>query len=420
MAGTTTTTADPTAGRSATERRLLDMVAAHNAGAGPRATRIGVLTPLSPPGDPVAGELAIRGALLGAELARSQGRDVRLFVENDQRTAHVEHMSRSAVGGLAKLAFVDRVAAVVGQWHLRTAPAVADACEELGLPVFVENGHNTVTDGRRFVYRTYFSIADRAPLIVGFVREQGWRRVAIVATDTVFGRMMADTMAEALGAVPGTEVFRRDFPQDDVDDLRPELREVADFGPDLLLNVGVVRTNYMIIEAAAEAGLLPGVAQIVSYPFPMRSEDYWRLAGDAGEGVLWAATRFGPSWEGLAPVGRWFVDAYRERFGGAPPDNALNAFTDVTILAEAAALAGAEDRQAINAALLEGTFATWRGDVSFRDGPHGGHHQPPEIVLMHYARVGAAAEEAVVVWPPEASTATYAPPRRTERATGAS
>ncbi|GAB3447928.1 ABC transporter substrate-binding protein [Actinophytocola sediminis] len=395
------------------EIRAKALVEEHNATVTGAAMPVGVLTPLSPPGDPTAGELVVRGAVLGARFVAERsgdfsGRSVRLFLENDQRSAEVEHMSRSAAGGMAKLVMLDNVSAVVGQWHLRTSPVVADLAERWGVPTFIENGHNTITVGRKHLFRTYFSIADRAPLMAAFAAKQGWRRVAVVAADTVFGQMLADTVCEALqDAIPDLELFREDFAQDGVRDLDAPLARAAEFGPELLVNAGVVRTNYMIVEAAAKTGLLPKVPMMACFPFPMRSQDYWKFAGQAGAGVVWPATRFSPEWTGLTWVGRWFVDTYYNEFGSYPPDNALSSFTDVVILTQAAALAGSHERAALQNALESGSFRTWRGPVRFGATDH---HQPPEIVLMHYQEVGDTADKAVVVWPEESVTGEFRHP----------
>ncbi|NUT94498.1 MAG: ABC transporter substrate-binding protein [Saccharothrix sp.] len=397
---------------SENETRARALVDAHNQTVTGAAVPVGILTPLSLPGDPTAGELVVRGAVLGARfVAEHPGdfsmRQIRLFLENDQITADREHMSRSAAGGLAKLVMLDQVSAVVGQWHLRTSPVVADLAEKWGVPTFIENGHNTITEGRKNLFRTYFSIADRAPLMASFAAEQGFKRVAVVAADTVFGQMLADTICEALAeAIPDLELFREDFAQDGVQDLKQQLQRATDFGPDLLVNAGVVRTNYMIIEAGAETGLLPKVPMMVCFPFPMRSADYWGFAGQAGTGVVWPATRFSPEWPGLTWTGRWFVDTYYNEFGSYPPDNALNSFTDVVVIGQAAALAGAHDRDALRLALETGSFRTWRGPVRFTHD----HHQPPEIVLMHYQEVGDAADKAVVVWPQDQATGEFTHP----------
>jgi len=405
-----------TAAPATPETRAHAVVDAHNATVGATAIPIGVLTPLTPPGDPVAGQIIVQGAALGARYVSENpglfsGRQVRLVLENDQQTAMNEHMSRSAAGGMAKLALLDGVSAVIGQWHLRTAPVVAELAERLGVPTFIENGHNTVTYGRRQLFRTYFSIADRAPLMAAFGAAQGWKRIAVVAADTVFGQMLADTVIEAFqDAIEGLEVFRADFAQDGVTDLDGPLAEANAFTPDALINAGVVRTNYMVVDAARNCGLLPKVPMMACFPFPMRSADYWKFAGDAGAGVVWPATRFSPSWPGLTPMGRWFVDTHLEEFGSYPADNALNAFTDVTVLAQAAALAGSGERAALHSALESGSFRTWRGQVRFAWSAENGHHRNPEVVLMHYQNVGDDADSAVVVWPPEQSTGEFRHP----------
>jgi branched-chain amino acid transport system substrate-binding protein len=176
-------------------------VDAVNAEAGPNPVKIGLLSPMSRPGDAMAGVLVARGARLGAEYLREHGgvlggRNIQLVAYNDMATAAEEGFARSAVGQMAKLALVDNVLAVLGQWHLRTTPAVAELCEKVGVPMFVENGHSTVTEGRRTIFRTYFSIADRVPLMLDCLASIGARRIALIAPDTVFGATMADTLEE--------------------------------------------------------------------------------------------------------------------------------------------------------------------------------------------------------------------------------
>src|SRR5829696_9621970 len=404
-------------GTDSPESRARAEVAAVNAAAGPDPVRLGILTPLTGPGDATAGELITRGARLGAEHVREHGgvlggRQVAFVLQNDQDGAAAETMQRSCVGGMAKLAAYDRVTAVLGQWHLRTAPYVAEVAEAFGVPLFVENGHNTLTaERRRTVFRTYLSVADRTPMMVEFAVKQGWRRVAVLAANTVFGLMCADTfqeVAERTGA--DLEFLRFDFDQETTTDVRDQLRRIREWGPDVLFDSAVVRTNYMVINQAEEVGLLPGVPLMVAFPFPMRSADYWRLAGPAGNHLVWAATPFRPSWPGLTPIGRWFVDRYAERYGSFPPDNALNAFTDVTILAQALDRAGADDREKLLAALETGAYDSWRGPVRFERGPEHWHHSPPDFMIMQYTQVGQTVDDAVVVYPPEQATGPYLAP----------
>jgi branched-chain amino acid transport system substrate-binding protein len=146
------------------------------------------------------------------------------------------------VGEVAKLAMIDKVTAVLGQWHLRTAPYAAELCERIGVPMFVENGHSAVTaSGFRTIFRTYFSIEDRVPLMLDLLAGRGLRRLAILAADTVFGLETADTL-EAYGmAAHGMEFLRFDFPQETTTDFMPQLRKIAEFEPDAIINDAVTR-----------------------------------------------------------------------------------------------------------------------------------------------------------------------------------
>ena len=398
--------------RAAAEVEAINQVARQG-----ESIKIGILTPLTGPGDPMAGELFIRGACLGAEYIREHGgvrngKQLEFVVQNDQATAASEGMPRSSVAGLARLAMVDNVFCVIGQWHLRTAEIVSKTAELLGVPIFIENGHNTITmQQRRTLFRTYFTIADRVPLMLRFMVEQKMRRVAVLAANTVFGLMIADTIEQfnqKLGC--NLELLRFDFDQESTTDVYDQLRCVKDFKPDLIVNAGVVRTNYMIINQAAELGLRPGVPMMATFPFPLRSDDYWRLAGENGNLMVWVSTYYRPSWTGLRKIGRWFTNRYVEKYGNFPPDNTLNAFTDVTIIAQALELARDETRTDLIEALESGEFDTWRGAVRFLRENDQWHHSSPELVLMQYQQVGQNFDDAPIIYPAEARTHQYVAP----------
>jgi branched-chain amino acid transport system substrate-binding protein len=399
---------------AATEPWRGDVEAVKKAVAGRETVRIGVLTPLSPPGDPMAGTLIVRGARLGAEYIAEHGgirggKLVDLMVENDQATASYETMARSAVGGLGKLALLDEVLAVLGQWHLRAAPWVADAAARLGLPIFTEIGHNGLTRKKQATtFRTYFTVDDRMPLILDFLKLQGCRRVAIVAANTVFGLMFADALAahNASGGY-GFEIKRIEFDQETTFDLTGQLEEVKRFRPDFIFNGGVVRTNYLLLNQAYDLGLFPAIPMMVTFPFPLRSDDYWRLAGEKGNFMVWPATPYRPSMAGLTEIGRWFTERYLKLYGSFPPDNALSSFTDVTILGQALDHARSETREALIEALESQAFDSWRGPIEFKRGAEDWHHSPPPVVLMQYHKVGQSFDEAPTIYPPEARSAEF-------------
>lgn len=397
------------------ERTARADVDAANADSGDNPIKVGILTPLTPPGDPVAGLLVARGARLGAEYVREHElagcRGIFLVMRNDQLTAAADGMARSVVGEVAKLAMIDKVTGILGQWHLRTAPFAAALCDKIGVPMFVENGHSMVTaSSYRTIFRTYFSIADRVPLMLDFLAKQGIRRLAILAADTVFGLETADTI-EAYGqSVHDMEILRFDFPQETTTDVREQLRKIAEFAPDAIINDGVVRTNYMIVNQAAELGLRPQVPMMVTFGYPMRSADFWRASGEAGNGIMWPSTRYRPSWDGMTDIGRWFTERYQQRYGDSSPDTCLSAFTDVTLIARAVNLAGSDDWDAVIEALESTEFPTWRGPIRFERGAEHWHHSPPELQIMQYQKVNQSFDDAAIVYPQTLADASYLTP----------
>jgi branched-chain amino acid transport system substrate-binding protein len=398
----------------------MDEIEAVNREAGDNPIKVGLITPLTPPGDALAGVIVTRGARLGAEYVREHGgvlggRNICLVAANDMASAREDGFERSAVGSMAKLAIVDNVVAALGQWHLRTAGPVAELCEQIGLPLFVENGHPTITHGRRAIFRTYFSNPDRAPLMIDCLAAIGAERIGMIAADTVFGTTIADALEDYGTSKRGMKFLRLDFPQESTLDWREQLAEIKAWGPDAFIDGGVnviagggpVGNTYHILQQAIEVGLLPGPPVMVTFGFPTRSQDYWRMAGSGGNGVMWPASRYRPSWVGLTEIGQWFTSRFIERYGVIPPDTCLSAFTDVTIIGQAIEAAGSADREAILAALESETFDTWRGPVRFERGAEHWHHSPPELVILQYQQVGQTLDEAAIIYPPERANASY-------------
>lgn len=398
------------------EGRARENVEEVNRLAGDNPIRIGIITPLTgPPGDPTAGELVVRGACLGAQFVREQGgsrggRQVEFVLYDDQATAAQEGMARSAAAQMVKLALVDGVVAAMGQWHLRTTPWVADVATRYDLPTFIENGHNLITaQKRRNIFRAYFSIADRVPVMLDFAGSVGMRKIGMVCPDTVFGQVMGDTLEKYGRERHGMEFLRFDFPQDDTTDFREQLRAIKDYGPDLFINGGVIKSNYLIVEQATEVGLRPTTPAMVTFGFPLRSADFWRLAGEAGVGTMWPAMRYRPSWEGITEVGHWFISHYVQRYGSFPPDTSLTHFTDVTIIATALDAARSDSREDLIDALETMEFQTWRGGIRFDRGPAHWHHAAPELVLLQYQQFGQTFDDSAIIYPDHLATAAYLP-----------
>src|ERR1700756_1988755 len=100
-----------------------------------KPVKIGVLTPLSPPGDAAAGQLIVRGAKMAVDEINARGgvlggRKVEAVIEDDGGTPE------KGVAGLRKLASQDKGVAVVGQCHSSVMAAVQQVAEQFKVPVF--------------------------------------------------------------------------------------------------------------------------------------------------------------------------------------------------------------------------------------------------------------------------------------------
>jgi ABC-type branched-chain amino acid transport systems, periplasmic component len=243
-----------------------------------------------------------------------------------------------------------------------------------------------------------------------FLASVGMRRLAVVASDTVFSQTTANEVERVGSEQHGMEFLRFNFSQGTVTDIRPELEQVREWAADVIVNAGVIRTNYLFIQQAAELGLRPSVPMMVGFSFPTRSADFWRLSGPAGLGITWPASQYRPSWEGLTEIGRWSIARYAELYNDFPPDTVLSAFTDVTLVAQALDVAGQEDRDALIDALESREWTIWRGPVRFERGEEFWHHDAPELVVWQYQEVGQQFDEAAIVYPPKRQTRPYKTP----------
>ncbi len=376
--------------------------------------KVGLLTPLSLPGDVVAGELIVQSACLGVEYLRTKGMlrdnlDIEVIVEDDQAIAAEEGMKRSVVSGFAKLAQIDKVIALYGQWHSRTAVEAVEIAEKLGVPMFVESGYDDFTKrGYKNIFRTYTTVEDRMYVALDFLKEQGYKRIGCAASNTDFARIVADDLERINKERDyGFEIMRVDFDQETAMDIRPELQKIIDFKPDVIFNDGVVRTNYLVIQQATELGLLPDKPIITLFDYPMRSRDFWAAAGEASEKLVWAGLLYRPGYEGLKDPGTWFVEAYREKYGEYPPTSALLAFSDMLFIGQAASKSKSLTREGLIESLETNEFDSWLGKVRFgKEGDHL-HHSPSPIVLMQYGAFDQDLPDAKVVYPKEHATGEY-------------
>src|SRR5947207_10285097 len=153
-----------------------------------KPVKIGVLTPLSPPGDASAGQFIVRGAKMGAEDVKGRGgilggRKIELVVEADAGTPG------KGVAGLRKLVTQDQVVAVIGQFHSSVMGAVQTLAEQFEIPVFsTQASARGITEHHlNYTFRTHVIDPDRVQLWNRWIKERGFKRVALITENTDYG-----------------------------------------------------------------------------------------------------------------------------------------------------------------------------------------------------------------------------------------
>jgi len=375
--------------------------------------KIGVITPLSPPGDPAAGQLIVRGAKFGAMYVNEEmkgvlgGRPIELVIEDDSGTPE------KGVAAFRKLATKDQVIAVIGQYHSSVCTALVDVGEEYGIPTFSTGASASVITEKHQVttFKTHVIDSDRASTWIGFFKSKGWKRIAVLAENTDYG----------IGLFEATKVIKEERGLKDMEingmvfdrkvaDLTPQLLTLKAWKPDLLLNIGVGDPTYRIVKQAYDIQLFPHVPMMGAHDWPARPE-YWKNLGKMGQYMMFI-NYYHPKM-GLSPLGEWLKPRFTKEYGEIPTYMAFNGFGDIVLLAQAINLAKSDDPKALIKALEEGKFEFWaKGDVvQFkRLAGAGWHNHTSPLQVVQFTKVDQPIEESTILWPPNMKTGEFVSP----------
>jgi branched-chain amino acid transport system substrate-binding protein len=373
--------------------------------------KIGVLTPLSPPGDAGAGQLILRGAKMGAEDVNAHGgvlggRKIELVVEDDSGTPE------KGAAGFRKLATEDHVSAVIGQFHSSVMEAVQVLAEQFQIPVFSTqaSAKGITAKHLNYTFRTHVIDPDRCQFWTRWIKAQGYKRVALIAENTDYGIGLVDETKKAFAAMlQGVELKTIIFDRAMVD-FTPQLLEIKNWKPDVVLNGGVGTPAYLIVKQAYDIGLFPAVPMLASYDAPGRPE-YWKTVGDKGNYIAFIVY-YHPTMK-LTPRGEAFRKKYTEQFKEPPVYGAFNGYAQVVLLAEAINEAKSDKGPDIVKALLTHKFEGWNGTISFShgEGPYWQQWSPP-MMIVQYTKPEMAFTDVKIVYPPELKTGDLVTPKR--------
>ncbi|HEX5317748.1 MAG TPA: ABC transporter substrate-binding protein [Stellaceae bacterium] len=359
---------------------------------------IGLEIPLSPPGDPTAGQLIRRGADLAVEYVNTQmkglngGKQVATAVQDTQGR------TEAGVAGYRKLVGDDHAVAVTGFFHSSVNIAVNEVAHQLGVPTIGTQTSAADVTAKHYpeAFRTHAIDPIRAATWLEFIKKKGFKKVSLLAETTDYGiGLVEETKKQNEAGKLGLDIQAITFDHATTD-LTPQLLQIKAFKPDLLINIGVGQPMDLMLDQATTIGLTPQVPMLVSYDAPLRPQ-FWQLHPKNGDKVYFIAY-YSPQ-QKLSDIGAWFAKAYQEKYKEAPVYSSLNGFGDAMIIAEAVDQAKSTDPKAIVKALETGTFKSW-ADAPVTFPPADGvyyHNWSPPILILQYTKPNQDWKEASIV-----------------------
>ena len=348
---------------------------------------IGLEIPLSPPGDPTAGQLIRRGG----ELAIAYINGPMGGVLGDRKAALAVQDSQgrteSGIAAYRRLVSEDRAVAVTGFFHSSVNLAANEVAKELGVPTIATQASASDITGKHYdvAFRTHVIDPVRVSAWLDFIKAKNFKRVAILAETTDYGIGLAEeTEKQSKQQKLAVEFMTVTFDHGSTD-LTPLLLQVKAFKPDLVVNIGVGQPMDLMVEQAATLGITPQTPMLVSYDAPIRPQ-FWQLHPKTGAGLYFIAY-YSPK-QKLSDAGEWFAKAYEAKYNESPVYSSLNGFGDVLIIAQAVNQAKSTDPKAVIKALETRTFKSWTSSpVTFprADGVFFHNWSPPVLILQYTA-----------------------------------
>jgi branched-chain amino acid transport system substrate-binding protein len=358
---------------------------------------IGLEIPLSPPGDPVGGQMIRRGADLAVEYVNKVmkgvdgGKEIALSVEDTQGR------TEAGVAGYRKLVGDDHAVAVTGFFHSSVNIAVNEVAHQIGVPTIGTQTSAADITAKHYpeAFRTHAIDPIRAATWLELIKKKGWKKISLLAETTDYGIGLVDeTKKQNESGKLGLDIQAITFDHASTD-LTPQLLQIKAFKPDVIINIGVGQPADLILDQATTIGLTPTTPMVISYDAPVRPQ-FWQLHAKDGAGVYFIAY-YSPQ-QKLSDIGEWLAKAYQAKYNEPPTYGSLNGFGDVAIIAQAIDAAKSTDPKALVKALSTGSFKSWAdAPVTFPDAAGVYYHNwSPPILILQYTKPNQDWKEATI------------------------
>jgi branched-chain amino acid transport system substrate-binding protein len=315
--------------------------------------------------------------------------------------------------GFRKLATQDQVAAVIGQFHSSVMGAVQALAEQYKIPVFATQASaRGITEKHlNYTFRTHVIDPDRVSLWNRWIKQQGFKRVALITENTDYGLGLVEETTKLFKTMEVKADLKTIIFDRAVVDLTPQMLDIKNWKPDVILNGGVGTPVYLIVKQAYDVGLFPAVPMLISYDLPARPE-FWKNLGEKGNYVTFIVY-YHPTMK-LTGRGEAFRNKYRAEFKEDPVYGALNGYSQIVLIADALNAAKKDGGEDLVNALISNKFEGWNGTISFSrgEGPYWQQWTPP-MLFTQYSKPEMPFTDVKIVFPPEFKTGDFVPaPKR--------
>lgn len=307
------------ASRSLSRRTLLTVMAgaaalafAPSAGFTADDIVLGLVSPLSEPGDARSGEAIKKTADLWVKVANDAGgiigRPVKLAVYDDQGKVEV------GVSAMERAITDANASAILGVWSSSVAIAQMEVAKGYNVPMLAFYSWSDDVTSKNYpqVFRIGPYNSQIAAQMAPFVKERGYKKVVVLAEDTAYGLGFAKAFEGASKALPDLSLEVVQF-QAQTQDLTAHMSKVAASQPDAVIVQTVFAATNLSVKQGREVGLKADI--IAGWDWPVLP-DFWSTVGEAGVGVIYP-TFSDPSLT-VTPTGKTFIDAYKAEYGAEP------------------------------------------------------------------------------------------------------
>ena len=276
-----------------------------------------------------------------------------------------------AASGIEKLITKDKVVIVLGESHSSSALAEIEVANRNKVPfIIAEAWHDDITKKNYpYVFRAgpcNSGVVNDS--IMGFVKQYGFKQVAIFAENTDWGMGIKDLAEKGLKAA-GVEFMTIDT-ETKSQDHYAELNKVKKFKPDLILAFVYGFGVHYLIAQAGEVGIVPSQALLLEGAGPPSLwPEFWKTVGKYGNLELFVSRMHEKVL--LTPVAKEFDAAYRKKFGKAPTDYKSRSIYDVLLIAaDGIKRAGSTDSDKLVKSLEDSELVVgfWQSEVRQRKG----------------------------------------------------